>query len=159
MQMNIPQDRFVVEAYTHAYTSRIIKEKVVEEQRKHIFFITFVAILFNVPSLTITNARTPSVMSYKNCCYYYCFKFKDALFPFFFTLLGWTGTTCEIDVNECSYNPCAHGSCINTNGSYSCNCTDTGYGGRCIVLQLKLPYFLLELVCLLCACMCVDIYL
>ncbi len=37
---------------------------------------------------------------------------------------------CFSDVNECEFvHPvCLHnGTCTNTNGSFQCNCTDTGY--------------------------------
>ncbi|KAL3837565.1 hypothetical protein ACJMK2_022913 [Sinanodonta woodiana] len=39
---------------------------------------------------------------------------------------GWTGTTCDLDVDECSQNPNICNStlktCLNTIGSYTCNC-------------------------------------
>ncbi|KAL3857455.1 hypothetical protein ACJMK2_012125 [Sinanodonta woodiana] len=51
---------------------------------------------------------------------------------------GWTGSTCEADVNECNEpNVCANALkvCVNTNGSYECNCV-SGYikdeNGTCI---------------------------
>lgn len=39
--------------------------------------------------------------------------------------LGWTGETCELDVNECLTSPCQgdHELCLNTPGSYRCDCT------------------------------------
>lgn len=33
-----------------------------------------------------------------------------------------TGTICELDVQECSSNPCIHGDCIDENNSYTCVC-------------------------------------
>nr|XP_022290316.1 uncharacterized protein LOC111101946 isoform X2 [Crassostrea virginica]XP_022290324.1 uncharacterized protein LOC111101946 isoform X2 [Crassostrea virginica] len=38
---------------------------------------------------------------------------------------GWAGETCEIDVDECKSNPCIgdHETCLNTPGSYLCECT------------------------------------
>lgn len=51
---------------------------------------------------------------------------------------GWTGLTCESDINECNltwYNdssPCERGVCINLDGTYECDCSGTGYtGDRC----------------------------
>ncbi|XP_078333705.1 uncharacterized protein LOC111101935 [Crassostrea virginica] len=39
--------------------------------------------------------------------------------------MGWTGETCEVDVDECKSNPCIgdHQTCLNTPGSYRCECT------------------------------------
>ncbi|XP_067686050.1 fibrillin-2-like [Haliotis asinina] len=40
---------------------------------------------------------------------------------------GWSGTRCDVDINECNENPCPVGQiCTNTNGSYTCTCP-TGY--------------------------------
>lgn len=38
---------------------------------------------------------------------------------------GWTGESCEQDVDECKSNPCSghHDICVNTPGSYRCECT------------------------------------
>ena len=38
---------------------------------------------------------------------------------------GWTGETCEVDFDECKSNPCIgdHETCLNTPGSYLCECT------------------------------------
>ena len=39
-------------------------------------------------------------------------------------------TVCT-DINECKTRPCSHGStCTNTAGSFTCDCTDTGYTGE-----------------------------
>ena len=37
---------------------------------------------------------------------------------------GYTGVNCDQDIDECSSvnGPCDHGTCVNTNGSYYCNC-------------------------------------
>lgn len=37
---------------------------------------------------------------------------------------GWTGESCEQDVNECKSNPCPghHDICVNTPGSFRCEC-------------------------------------
>ena len=55
-------------------------------------------------------------------------------FPGYFcncTGTGFNGTTCSTDVNECSINPniCNNGSCINTFGSFQCNCS-AGFTGK-----------------------------
>ena len=40
---------------------------------------------------------------------------------------GFTGTFCEIDINECSSSPCQNGgTCIDLENSYACYCPD-GY--------------------------------
>ncbi|XP_062605771.1 uncharacterized protein LOC134267581 isoform X2 [Saccostrea cucullata] len=49
---------------------------------------------------------------------------------------GWTGETCETDIDECKLNPCIgeHELCLNTPGSYRCDCV-TGFNnsnGSCI---------------------------
>ena len=46
---------------------------------------------------------------------------------------GYNGTNCDQDINECYPNngPCGHGTCVNTNGSYYCNCK-VGYTGKYI---------------------------
>lgn len=37
-----------------------------------------------------------------------------------------------IDVNECENSPCQNsGTCINTEGSYGCNCTEGWQGHNC----------------------------
>jgi N-acetylglucosamine-6-sulfatase len=42
---------------------------------------------------------------------------------------GYTGTNCEIDINECDSNPCVHGTCSTPNvASYQCTC-DAGWTG------------------------------
>ncbi|XP_078686345.1 uncharacterized protein LOC144919026 [Branchiostoma floridae x Branchiostoma belcheri] len=42
---------------------------------------------------------------------------------------GWTGKTCQQDIDECVTNPCQHGRCVNKDGGYNCNC-DTGWTGQ-----------------------------
>lgn len=40
---------------------------------------------------------------------------------------GFTGTFCEIDINECQSSPCQNGgTCIDLENSYACYCPD-GY--------------------------------
>ena len=47
---------------------------------------------------------------------------------------GWEGDNCDVDIDECADNSteiCENGGvCVNTNGSYYCNCTGTGYEGK-----------------------------
>lgn len=57
---------------------------------------------------------------------------------------GYNGTFCETDVDECALNPCAapeRENCVNTPGSYKCECKP-GYSGWLeILLELKsIPY-------------------
>jgi len=49
---------------------------------------------------------------------------------------GWTGERCETNIDECALSVnnsepvCRHdGRCIDTEGSYTCNCSNTGYTG------------------------------
>ena len=45
---------------------------------------------------------------------------------------GFTGSICERDVNECNNNPCQNNAiCLNTHGSYTCNCTVGTSGKHC----------------------------
>ncbi|CAG0921142.1 unnamed protein product [Notodromas monacha] len=45
---------------------------------------------------------------------------------------GFTGTNCEVDVDECLQNPCASGStCVNTQGSFRCLCPQNTTGFYC----------------------------
>jgi len=60
---------------------------------------------------------------------------------------GWTGEYCETNIDECllsvnnSVPVCHHsGICIDTRGSYRCDCNDTGYTGMSSCLS---PYCLL----------------
>ena len=47
----------------------------------------------------------------------------------FFLHSGFTGTTCEQDIDECNVTSiCGTGSCFNNIGSYSCSCP-TGFDG------------------------------
>ena len=43
---------------------------------------------------------------------------------------GYTGPSCETDINECADNPCQNGGvCSNLLADYSCKCTD-GFSGK-----------------------------
>lgn len=46
------------------------------------------------------------------------------------------------DVNECDFNPCENnGTCVNNNGSYTCNCTDGWKNKNCIEGYKKLKNY------------------
>ncbi|XP_019353396.2 cubilin [Alligator mississippiensis] len=46
--------------------------------------------------------------------------------------LGWTGTNCTENINECISNPCQNGgSCTDGINGYSCECTNTWTGPQC----------------------------
>ena len=46
--------------------------------------------------------------------------------------LGFTGTMCETDINECMSNPCNNsGSCNDLVNNYTCNCTNNWEGRNC----------------------------
>ena len=36
--------------------------------------------------------------------------------------VGWTGSHCEVNINECASNPCVHGVCVDREGGYQCFC-------------------------------------
>ncbi|XP_062601606.1 uncharacterized protein LOC134263292 [Saccostrea cucullata] len=48
---------------------------------------------------------------------------------------GWTGDTCDVDINECENSPCTgpHERCVNAPGSYRCDCIKgfKNYSGVC----------------------------
>uniref|UniRef100_H0X4K5 Protein crumbs homolog 1 n=1 Tax=Otolemur garnettii TaxID=30611 RepID=H0X4K5_OTOGA len=42
--------------------------------------------------------------------------------------LGWSGTHCEVNIDECFSNPCIHGNCSDRVAAYHCGC-EPGYTG------------------------------
>jgi len=46
---------------------------------------------------------------------------------------GFNGTNCEIDINECAEMPCKKGTCMNTPGSFECQCPIGSTGTICDV--------------------------
>ena len=47
---------------------------------------------------------------------------------------GWTGTHCEIDINECESDPCSPGStCVDLVGKFYCECPNDHFGVLCQV--------------------------
>jgi hypothetical protein len=64
---------------------------------------------------------------------------------------GYNGTTCELDVDECSLTPqvnCGNGTCNNLPGTYNCICTP-GFTGITLlfsVFLLPLLYFMRNII-------------
>ncbi|KAK7810797.1 hypothetical protein U0070_009502 [Myodes glareolus] len=46
-------------------------------------------------------------------------------------LLGWSGTHCEINIDECFSNPCIHGNCSDGVAAYRCRCEPGHTGVNC----------------------------
>ncbi|KAI2527782.1 sushi, nidogen and EGF like domains 1, partial [Homo sapiens] len=45
---------------------------------------------------------------------------------------GYTGAACEMDVDDCSPDPCLNGgSCVDLVGNYTCLCAEPFKGLRC----------------------------
>jgi hypothetical protein len=46
---------------------------------------------------------------------------------------GYTGATCEVDIDDCSVNPCVHGVCIDQIDAFACVCGPGYTGATCEV--------------------------
>ena len=59
---------------------------------------------------------------------------------------GYTGTTCDADINECDIShECVHSSiCMNVPGTYECDCSGTGYVGMRCEIGLKIKHCIKE---------------
>ena len=56
------------------------------------------------------------------------------IFQWHLFLTGWTGDTCEINVDECENNPCENGgACMDIPGSFLCGCPM----GRCKIRSIS----------------------
>ncbi|KAM8934213.1 protein crumbs homolog 2 [Pelodytes ibericus] len=42
---------------------------------------------------------------------------------------GWKGKACELNIDDCTPNPCIHGLCVDQVSHYQCNCS-SGYTGK-----------------------------
>lgn len=49
---------------------------------------------------------------------------------------GFSGSTCEIDINECASNPCHYGVCKDGVASFTCACRP-GYAGRLCEININ----------------------
>ena len=51
---------------------------------------------------------------------------------------GYTGTTCEVDIDECAGNPCTqpNSECLNLENAHRCVCA-SGYQGMVAITLLK----------------------
>lgn len=45
-----------------------------------------------------------------------------------FSFCRFTGELCDLEIDECSPNPCVHGTCVDKLSGFQCNC-DSGYLG------------------------------
>ena len=57
---------------------------------------------------------------------------------FFLTFIpGYTGSTCEEDIDECAMSPqlCGSGTCVNLIGSYKCECQQGFCGNKCGIID------------------------
>ena len=54
---------------------------------------------------------------------------KSSVFYQSLLLSGYTGSDCEIEINECDPDPCEHGFCDDLPGDFYCDC-DKGWEGK-----------------------------
>ncbi|KPM08515.1 EGF domain containing protein [Sarcoptes scabiei] len=48
--------------------------------------------------------------------------------------VGFAGTRCEVNINECDSNPCQNeGTCLDERGSYRCVCMP----GMCVLISIR----------------------
>lgn len=53
-------------------------------------------------------------------------------------ILGFTGANCQINIDECSPNPCLNGGeCTDSFNNFTCDCSHTGYTGRICDLNVN----------------------
>lgn len=70
-----------------------------------------------------TQSTTSTVLSVQDRCY----SINDYNAALYRCYSGWTGPSCDTDINECDANPCGeHSTCTNYPGTYQCDC-DPGY--------------------------------
>ena len=50
--------------------------------------------------------------------------------------LGWNGTHCELDINECASDPCVNGVCVDEIGDFNCECPPGYIGNECQIAEL-----------------------
>jgi len=52
---------------------------------------------------------------------------------------GWTGSNCDIDIDECENDPCLNeGVCIDQIGDFQCQCKSGWTGKTCLLGKSKI---------------------
>ena len=46
---------------------------------------------------------------------------------------GYSGTSCDVDIDECESNPCLHGNCTDEINHFNCTCNDGYEGPMCTI--------------------------
>lgn len=44
-------------------------------------------------------------------------------------IIGFSGERCEINIDDCQFDPCVHGTCTDGLNEYQCSC-EAGYTGK-----------------------------
>ncbi|XP_055996929.1 protein jagged-1-like [Ostrea edulis] len=57
---------------------------------------------------------------------------------------GYSGTNCEIEVNECQSSPCVHGQCVDEINAFKCECDFGYFGSFCSEFNYQLLWILLS---------------